>query len=249
MLPADNADIVNEFGRNDEMPRTIVAMYDTLDAAQRTVLDLVNTGFDRRNISLVANDAAGDYGKHLAAGGSEDHVSPAEGTAFGAAAGALTGVLVSLGALAIPGIGPVIAAGPLVAGLTGAVTGALAGGATGGIIGALLSQGVEEEDAQYYAEGIRRGGTLVVARADDEWISRVEEIMNRYSPIDVERRADQWRITGWQRFDHADKPYSSEDLARERQSYRESESDTPTQPIHTKRIRMYDESEDRPARV
>ncbi len=231
------------------MPRTIMALYDNLDAAQRTVQDLVNTGFDRRNISLVANDATGEYSRTSPQEDADEHVGAAEGTAFGAAAGALTGALVSLGAMAIPGIGPVIAAGPLVAGLTGALTGAVAGGATGGIIGALLSQGVDEEDAQYYAEGIRRGGTLVAVHATDEWISRVEEIMNRYSPVDVERRADHWRIGGWQRFEQMDKPYSAEDLARERENYRESESETPTQPTRTKRIRMYEKSADRPANV
>src|SRR5260221_14283443 len=110
------------------MTRTILALYDDLATAQATVRDLVNAGFSHENISIVANDSTGAYSKYMAAHpaeGTDAHVGPVEGTAFGAAVGALTGALVALGALVIPGIGPVIAAGPLVAALTGAATGAV----------------------------------------------------------------------------------------------------------------------------
>ncbi len=170
----------------------------------------------------------------------DEHIGPVQGGTFGAVVGAVAGAALSLSTLAIPGIGPVIAGGPLAAGLTGAVTGAVAGGATGGIIGALLNMGISNEDAQYYAEGIRRGGTLVVANADHVWVGRVEEIMNRYSPIDVERRADQWKITGWKDFNAEGTPYSAEDLAKERDNYQKFESDMPTLPTRPRRIRSYD---------
>ena len=102
-----------------------------------------------------------------------EHVGAAEGSAFGAAVRPRLARRVGCPRpLAIPGIGPVIAAGPLAAGLLGAATGAVAGGATGGIVGGLLNMGVPEEEAHYYAEGLRRGGTLVSATVTDNMANR-----------------------------------------------------------------------------
>jgi hypothetical protein len=229
------------------MNKAIVALYDNLDEAQRVVQDLIDAGLSRDNISIVANDVSGDYGRHVAdvPAEGEHHVGPAEGSAFGSVVGGLTGLLVGLGALAIPGIGPVIAAGPLVAGLAGALTGAVAGGATGGIVGGLLSMGVPEDDAQYYAEGIRRGGTLVSATVDDVFAPRVQAIMNSHNPVDVQQRAETWQQTGWQGFNASGTAYDAETLRRERETYlsggaaRQVSSDSsPT----THRARMYERS-------
>src|SRR5215212_4789554 len=112
------------------MSRMVVALYDDLATAQEAVKALVERGIERDRISIIASAFNGEYAKQIAIiqPGEGDHVGPVEGTAFGAAVGALTRVLVALGSLAIPGIGPVIAAGPLAAGLAGAVTGAVAGG-------------------------------------------------------------------------------------------------------------------------
>lgn len=80
--------------------------------------------------------------------------------------------------MAIPGVGPVVAAGWLVAALTGAAV----GGATGGLIGALSQQaGISDEEANLYAEGLRRGGALVSAKVDDGEAGRVQAIMDRSS--------------------------------------------------------------------
>src|SRR5258706_11299066 len=134
-----------------DMSRMVVALYDDLATAQEVVKALIEGGIERDHISIVASDINGEYTKQIAMiqPGEGEHVGPVEGTAFGAAVGALTGVLIALGSLAIPGIGPVLAAGPLAAGLAGAVTGAVAGGATGGIVGSLLSVGVPAPEANY----------------------------------------------------------------------------------------------------
>ena len=212
------------------MPRTIVALYDDLTTAQQVVHELTNAGIARENISLVASDATGEYSTYLAHPEEGEHVGAAEGSAFGAAVGALTGALVALGALAIPGIGPVIVAGPLAAGLLGAATGAVAGGATGGIVGGLLSMGVPEEEAHYYAEGLRRGGTLVSATVTDSMANRAESVMNQYNPIDLDRRAAYWREGGWDRFNESAAPYDYDALEQERQSYRDYTAKSPTSP-------------------
>ena len=84
--------------------------------------------------------------------------------------GGAAGLLAGLGLMAIPGVGPVVAAGWLVSTLTGAV----AGGATGGVIGALTQAGISKEDADVYAEGLRRGGAVVSARVADNDASRLK---------------------------------------------------------------------------
>src|SRR6186713_3756678 len=111
--------------------------------------------------------------------GKDDRAEAAgAGAGVGAAVGGTAGLLTGLGLMAIPGVGPVVAAGWLVAALTGAA----AGGATGGIIGALSQQaGVSDEEANVYAEGLRRGGALVSAKVDDADVSRVQAIMDRSS--------------------------------------------------------------------
>jgi hypothetical protein len=104
----------------------------------------------------------------------------------------LGGLLVGLGALAIPGIGPVVAAGPLAAALSalaGAGAGAVAGGVTGGLLGALMDLGVPRETAEYYAEGVRRGGNLVTINTADHMTNRAVEILNRHHPIDINEQA------------------------------------------------------------
>jgi hypothetical protein len=141
--------------------------------------------------------------------------------------GGLAGVLVGLGALAIPGIGPVIAAGPLAAaltGLAGAGAGAVAGGVTGGLIGALVDMGVPQETAQYYAEGIRRGGTLVTVRSDDTFTDRVVDILNRHDPVDINERATHWRQAGWTEFDPNARPYHHEPTSTDVTALRREET-------------------------
>ncbi len=199
--------------------RTIVALYDDFDVAKDVVEDLVEAGFKRENISIMANDAAGEYAMHLKRDvemvGQGD-VSGAEGASFGAVVGGLVG----LGAMLIPGVGPVIAAGPLVAALVGAGVGATAGAVTGGITASLVDLGVDDEYAGYYAEGVRRGGTLVVAHAEDTWEDRIRDIMSRHDPVDVSTRASTWKEKGWSGFDEASKPYTREEVTTERAMYR-----------------------------
>ncbi|HUM71506.1 MAG TPA: hypothetical protein PLK31_21985, partial [Chloroflexota bacterium] len=147
------------------MSKTIVGLYESLSMAQRVVESLVNIGIEREDISLVANDATGEYGRFVTTPTGE--VAQVEavgaGAGVGAVVGGLGGLLLGLGALAIPGIGPVLAAGPLVTTLAGAGIGAV----TGGLIGALVDLGIDEADAKYYAEGVRRGGTLVTVNSPD----------------------------------------------------------------------------------
>jgi hypothetical protein len=106
----------------------------------------------------------------------------ATGAGTGAAVGGVLGWLVGIGALTIPGIGPLVAAGPIVAALAGA--GAL--GATGGLVGGLVGAGIPEVEAKRYAGRIREGGYLISVHCDDrEWTRRAKEILEASSGQDV----------------------------------------------------------------
>jgi hypothetical protein len=195
------------------MTKTIVGLFDRFTDAQSAVQTLVNAGVRRDDISIVANDRGGDYARAV---GTTETTTAGEGAAAGAIGGGvlggLLGLLVGVGALAIPGIGPVIAAGPLVAALGAAgastVVGAGIGAATGGVLGALVGAGVPEEDAHIYAEGIRRGGTLVTVTAEDSMASRAADILNSAGAVDVKRRGAEWRTSGWSGFDEKAEPYT-----------------------------------------
>lgn len=199
--------------------KTVVSLYDNIEDARDVVEDLVDEGINRDNISLVARDVEGSYGSYLESSdyerteGEEVGEAAAGGAVGGAVVGGLTGVLVGLGAFAIPGIGPVIAAGPIAAGLAGAAVGAV----TGGVLSALVEWGIPEEEAEYYAEGIRRGGTLVAARVADERADAVVDVMEAYDPVDIERRVSYWRSEeDWTGYDPEADPYGPEEISEYR---------------------------------
>ena len=118
--------------------------------------------------------------------------------------------------MAIPGVGPLVAAGVLATTLAGAATGA----AAGGILGALTDYGVSEEDAHVYSEGIRRGGTLVSVRAADDRAEMAREILNRYDPVDIPARRDAYKEGGWTRYDPKAPGYTRDEIRAERDRYR-----------------------------
>jgi hypothetical protein len=177
-------------------------LFDNLNDAQKAMQELVNNGFRSDEISLVSGDENG-----RPANASEVTGGTASAAAGGAGAGAilggLAGLLIGLGTLAVPGVGPVLAAGPLAAALAGAGIGAV----TGGLIGALVDSGVPEEEARYYAEGVRRGGILISIRTPDDSVESASVILNRYHPVDIHQRATEWQEAGWSGVDRAE--YSS----------------------------------------
>jgi len=196
------------------MTVTLSCLYDDYETARQVVHDLESAGLPSENISIIAKDRRVERDGRVDRGDGGARAENAEiGAGIGAVLGGTAGLLSGLGMLAIPGIGPVVAAGWLVA--TGA--GALAGGAAGGIIGALTQIGVSREHANVYAESIRRGATLVTARVADSERGRYKAIMDREA-VDVEARGAALRRTGWKEFDEKAPPYAGEpasDLATE----------------------------------
>jgi hypothetical protein len=179
------------------MTQVLSSLFDTHDEAKQTLHNLEAAGIRHEDISIIANDA----GSNAASTGAE----------VGAVVGGGAGLLAGLGAFAIPGIGPVIGAGWLVATLVGAAAGA----ASGGIIGALASAGVSDEDAHVYAEGVRRGGTLVVARVSDSEMKTARMILQRHRSVDVVTRRRAYEGEGWRQFDPEAIPYTPPQIAGE----------------------------------
>jgi uncharacterized protein (TIGR02271 family) len=171
---------------------TISRLYKDYDTGARVVAELEHFGIPHTDISIIANNDTGWFDRNRStridrdADGTDDRAEgAATGAGIGATIGGVAGLLAGLGLLAIPGIGPVVAAGWLAS--TAAV--AAAGGATGGLIGALTQSGIGEPEARNYAEGVRRGGTLVTVRVRDTDRMQVEAIMDRYNPIDTKGTA------------------------------------------------------------
>lgn len=171
---------------------------------ERGVDELRAANFRNEDVSVLFPDNMGS--KEFA---HEKHTKAPEGAATGATTGAVVGGtlgwLVGIGALAIPGIGPFIAAGPIMAALAGAG----AAGAVGGLTGALVGAGIPEYEAKRYEGRVKDGGILLSVHCDNsDWTKRAKEILERTGAQDVsstgEASAD---------FDKSDRPIPRRDVA------------------------------------
>jgi uncharacterized membrane protein len=207
-----------------------------MSEAQKVLTDLVKAGFVRDDISLVVSDAEGKY-QNLAnrTDVTDDDVTAGEGALIGGLEGGLLGFALGLGALAIPGIGPILAFGPLV----GALIGAGAGAVTGGLAASLIDSGIDETDAQTYAEAVRRGYVLLSVNAPDERVDEAKALMNRYDVVNVEDRADAWRSQGWSGYDEKAKPLTSKDIEAEHSYYGSKGTTSGTTALERGTVRTY----------
>ena len=202
------------------MTQTVTGLFDTYEAARLAVQELEAAGVPHRDISIIANNAQGEH-DHLRSGdrAAETGEDAGKGAGVGATVGGVGGLLAGLGLLAIPGLGPVVAAGWLASTVVGAGVGAVVGGAAGGLVGALTHAGVPEHDAHLYAEGVRRGGTLVTAKVGDAEAPTARAILNDQRSVDLTTRRQAYQQEGWTRFDEAAPTYTPEQVLVERQRY------------------------------
>jgi len=205
------------------MAKTIVGSFDSFNEAQRVARELMDEGFASGDINVVASNIRGEF-KNDDRVNVTDTNNAATGAVAGGVLGGAAGLAVSLMGLTVPGLGPVIAAGPLAATLSGAGAGVIAGG----LIGGLTELGVSKPDAEYYAEAVRRGGALVTVRTDDDSADRAVALMREHGAVDIDKRASMWREKGWKGWDDeaATQPYSLDELDRDREMY-----NTPSDPI------------------
>ena len=204
------------------MGTIVTRLYDSFDRAQEAVAELERVGIARSDISLVSHRSGikdapasvrepSDFTAAEASGS-----DAATGATLGGLLGAGGGALAGLGLIAIPGLGPVVAAGWLAAAAVGAVVGGAVGGGAGGIVGALTHAGVSKEEADVYAEGVRRGGTLVSANVADDQAATAEAVLDRFDHVDIAERRAAYHSGGWTHFDDQSPPYSDHDASVER---------------------------------
>ncbi len=182
------------------MTKTVVGLLDSRHEAQNVIDDLVRNGFNRDDIGMLTRGEKEEFAtpEEKKESQSDKQVEGVtKGVGAGAALGGIGGLVIGLAGLAIPGIGPVVAAGPIATALAGAGIGAVAGG----VIGALTNLGVPEEEAHYYAEGVKRGGVLVTVATDEAGAEKAADIMRRHGAVDIDQRAEEWRSGGWSRFE------------------------------------------------
>lgn len=150
--------------------KRVVGIYKSEQEAIAAVEDLKNQGYATREISIIGQDR-----KEVDRVTEETDTEVVDGIATGAltggALGGLTGLLAGAGALAIPGIGPLVAAGPIAAVLTGAVTGA----GVGGLTGALVQIGLSKDEAEYYGNSVKEGNILVLVDEKEQFSKNTEQ--------------------------------------------------------------------------
>ena len=167
------------------MAKTLIGLFEDVPAALDVAHALVDHGFGRTDVSLIARQDRAAVPE------------PATGWASRI--------------LAIPGIGPVLAVGPLAAALSG-TAGEVAGE---GLLRVLQERAVPAAEAPVFAEGVRRGGALVAVDTEETKAEQARAIMRRYAMVDLAAQAAQWRQEGWIGFDPQAGPYLAPKPARE----------------------------------
>jgi hypothetical protein len=165
------------------MTQSVIGITKTLVEAESVVDALKVIGFPNSEISVLLPDKQGtkDFAHENTTKAPEGAVT---GASTGGAIGGVLGWLAGIGSLAIPGAGPFIAAGPIMAALSGVAAGA----ALGGVTGALVGMGIPEYEAKMYDGKIRDGNILIAAHSEDkEMLKRAEEAMKQYKATDIHR--------------------------------------------------------------
>jgi len=165
----------------------VVGLFETRDQAHRAVEALKAAGLKAEDMSIVMRDrsTAEDVAQDAGAGSGD---AVATGAMGGGVLGGVAGLLVGVGALAIPGIGPLLAAGPLAAALAGGALGATAGG----LVGALVSSGVPEEEAGVYHTGVERGGILLTVKTTKKGEAEVRRLLAENGMKDANYHRSHW---------------------------------------------------------
>lgn len=197
------------------MTVTITRIYDTNQTANAVISELKAIAIDADDISVVANSEMQGGLNDTDATVDGDGSGAGTGAGIGGAIGGGAGLLAGLGLMAIPGVGPLVAAGWLAT----TAAGAAAGAATGGLIGALTDTGMDADEANAHAEAVRRGSVMISARVADADMPRVTAIMDRHSPSDMRMRSAAWKADGWTEYDPNARPYSRSEMLADQQRY------------------------------
>ncbi|WP_243650397.1 general stress protein [Anaerospora hongkongensis] len=151
--------------------KAVIGVFSDRDSAEKAVRQLRSQGFNTEEINIISKGQNNSGSKTY-----EDDIT--DGALTGGTLGGIGGLLVGAGALAIPGIGPIIAAGPIAAALSGAVAGSIAGG--------LIDWGIPAETSQKYEQSVAQGNILAVIRSDAAKVQQAAQILRQNGASDVE---------------------------------------------------------------
>ena len=207
------------------MAKAVVGVFKNKVNADRAVDELRDLGYDIKNISVIMKD----YRKNSTPSIKSKQIAggAAAGATTGAVIGGITGLLAGIGAIAIPGLGPLLIAGPLATtlGLTGVtaatVSGAATGALTGGILGSLIGLGIPEKEARVYEEYIRAGGTLLIVPTRNIREEEVLSILEGHKAMDV-KMLELPKDSGSDREDHEMEDDQRINRSRYQRNYRQS---------------------------
>jgi len=200
------------------MPTTVTRLYDDYFDARAVVAELEAIGVPQQDVSIIVNNSDRDHLKPVVrAEGAETGV--VLGAALGAVSGGGIGVLAAFGIVAVPGSAAIVAAGWLPAVLFGTAAGATIGGLVGGLLGLLHRVGINNNDAQVYLEGVRRGGTMVSARINGRLFASAQAIFTHRVAVDPIVRGSRYRERGWTGFDAAAPDFTPQEVTRERDQH------------------------------
>ncbi|ELS04147.1 conserved domain protein [Xenococcus sp. PCC 7305] len=166
---------------NNIQYKRVAGLYHSHKQAEAAVQDLRNIGYDMDRVSVIAKDTDKVAGKETTETvGNKAEEGAATGALTGGALGGITGLLVGLGALAIPGIGPILLAGAEATAIATTLAGTGIGAAAGGLVGALIGLGIPEEKAKVYSDHIKKGSFLVMVTGSLAEANRAATIMRRH---------------------------------------------------------------------
>ena len=166
---------------NNIQYKRAVGLFYSREEAEKAVRGLKDAGFDMDRVSVVARDADKIEGTQtIEEIGNKADEGATAGALTGGALGGITGLLVGLGALAIPGVGPILLAGAEATAIATTLAGGAIGAATGGLLGALVGLGIPEEKAKVYSDRVASGSFLVMVTGTQEEVLKAEAIMNRW---------------------------------------------------------------------
>lgn len=176
----------NSMNKDNKFNKAVFGIYKTRGAVEAAVDQLKTNGFRNSDVSVLlpSNAATNDFAHEKATKAPE---GAATGAASGAVLGGGLGWLVGVGALAIPGIGPFVAAGPIVA----AIAGAGVGGTVGGVTGALIGMGVPEYEAKRYESYVKDGGILLSVHVENsDYEKRAKEILELSGAESIDTKSE-----------------------------------------------------------
>ncbi|MGM0409839.1 MAG: general stress protein [Bacillota bacterium] len=150
---------------------TVIALFDDRSQAERAVKEIKDVGISEREISIVSKEE--NFGDE-----NDQGMKMTTGATTGGTIGGLAGLMAGAGALAIPGIGPILAAGPIAAGLTGM--------AAGGLIGGLADLGIPRERGEHYENELKSGSILTAVKTGSDKVEKVANSMRKNGARDVE---------------------------------------------------------------